>query len=146
MAPFLSSGPSRGTSMTVLIDSWVWIEYWKGGDLGEEAARYVEGDEEAIVSTINIAEVYFWVSRYYNQRTADEKLRTIEKRAHVIPLEKDVATEAARIRLKEKLALADSLVLATARSATAKVVTGDSDLKHIRDVIFLEKSDSRSST
>lgn len=126
--------------MTVLIDSWAWIEYWKGGALADEAARYVEGDEEAIVSTINVAEVYFWVSRYYDQRTADEKLRTIEKRSHVIPVEKDVATEAARIRLKEKLALADSLILATARAATAKVVTGDSDLKHIRDVIFLERS------
>ena len=128
--------------MTVLIDSWAWIEYWKGGQLAKEAARYLESDEEAVVSTINIAEVYFWVSRYYDQNTADEKLRTIEKRSHVIPVDRTVAKEAAKIRLTEKLALADSLVLATARSTGARVVTGDPELRHIEDVVFLSNSSS----
>jgi predicted nucleic acid-binding protein len=124
--------------MTVLIDSWAWIEYWKGGELAKEAARYIEGTEESIVSTINVAEIYFWVTRYYDENTADEKLATVEKRCHVIAVEREIAIEAAKIRILNKLSLADSLILATARRAGGKVVSGDSDLKHFEDVIFLE--------
>jgi predicted nucleic acid-binding protein len=130
--------------MTVLIDSWAWIEYWKGEGLAMEAARYIEGDEESVVSTINIAEIYFWVARYYDEGKANEKLRTVEKRCHVIAVERETAIAAAKIRILNKLALADSLIVATARSAGGKVVTGDSDMKHLEDVIFLKKSDSSS--
>jgi hypothetical protein len=49
--------------LTVLIDSWAWIEYWKGGKLAEEAASYIDGDEEAVVSAINLAEVFLRVAR-----------------------------------------------------------------------------------
>jgi len=125
-----------------LIDSWAWIEYWKGGELAKEAARYIDGDEESVVSAINVAEIYFWVARYYDEATADEKLTTVEKRCHIIPLEKEIAINAAKIKIKEKLALADSLILATARFVGGRVVSGDSDMKHLDDVIFLEKPDS----
>lgn len=123
--------------MTVLIDSWAWIEYWKGGKLAEDAALYIDGEEESIVSTINLAEVYLWVARSYDDSMAEEKVATMEKRCHVVPVERDVAVEAARIKRKEKLGLADSLVLATARQAGGRVVTGDSDLKGFKDVVFL---------
>ncbi len=123
--------------MTVLIDSWAWIEYWKGGKLAEAAARYIDGDEESVVSTINLAEVYLWVARSYDDTTAEEKVTTMEKRCHVIPVERDVAVEAAKIKKKERLGLADSLILATARQVGGQVVTGDSDMKDLRDVVFL---------
>ena len=124
--------------MTVLIDSWAWIEYWKGGKLAEEAASYIDGEEESVVSTINLAEVHLWVARSYDDAVAGEKVATMEKRCHVIPVERDIAVEAAKIKRSEKLGLADSLILATARQAGGRVVTGDSDMKDLRDVIFLE--------
>lgn len=123
--------------MTVLIDSWAWIEYWKGGKFAEEAASYIDGEEESVVSTINLAEVYAWVARSYGDATAGEKVATMEKRCHVVPVERDVAVEAAKIKMKEKLGLADSLILATARHIGARVVTGDSGMKDLRDVVFL---------
>ena len=64
--------------MTVLIDSWAWIEYWKGGKLAEQAAEYIEGDEESVVSAINLAEVYLWITRFYEEATASGKIATIE--------------------------------------------------------------------
>lgn len=123
--------------MTVLLDSWTWIEYWKGGESASEAAKYIEGDEESIVSAINITEIYFWVARYYDKEKADEKIGTIQKRCHVVGVGKEVAIGAANIRLTNKLALADSLILATAREAGGKVVTGDPDMKGLEDVIFI---------
>ena len=123
--------------MTVLIDSWAWIEYWKGGKLAEQAAEYIEGDEESVVSAINLAEVYFWIARFYDEGTASGRLATIEKRCHVVAVERDTAIEAAKIKRKDKLGLADSLVLATARQVGGRVVTGDPDLKGFKDVVFL---------
>jgi toxin FitB len=124
-----------------LIDSWAWIEYWKGGKLGEQAAPYIDGEEESVVSTINLAEVYLWVARSYDEATAGEKVATVEKRCHVVPVEREVAVEAAKIKRREKLGLADSLILATARQAGAKVVTGDPDMKDLGDVVFLADSE-----
>jgi hypothetical protein len=42
--------------MTVLIDSWTWIEHWRGGPHSAEAAKHVEGFEMALASTINLIE------------------------------------------------------------------------------------------
>jgi predicted nucleic acid-binding protein len=61
----------------------------------------------------------------------------MEKRCHVVPVERDVAVEAAKIKRREKLGLADSLILATARQVGGRVVTGDSDMRDLKDVIFL---------
>jgi predicted nucleic acid-binding protein len=123
--------------LTVLIDSWAWIEYWKGGRFAAEAGSYIEGDEEGVASTINLAEVYLWVAKSYGEATAGEKIGTIEKRCHVIPVERDTAVEAARIKKREKLGLADSLILATARQVGGRVVTGDPGMKGLGDVVFL---------
>ena len=126
--------------MTVLIDSWGWIEYWKGGKVAEDAAAYIEGDEESFVSTINLAEVYLWVAKSYDEATAGEKVATVERRCHVLPVERDTVIEAAKIKKREKLGLADSLILASARQVGARVVTGDPDLNGLRDVVFLSGS------
>ncbi|HYB03389.1 MAG TPA: type II toxin-antitoxin system VapC family toxin [Nitrososphaerales archaeon] len=125
--------------MTVLIDSWAWIEYWKGGKFSSKAAEYIEGSEEAVVSTINLAEIWFWVARYYDEKTATARLETVEKRCHTISVDKDIAVGGAKIRISNKLALADSLILATARQTGGKVVSGDPDLKDLEDVIFLPR-------
>jgi predicted nucleic acid-binding protein len=124
--------------MTVLIDSWTWIEYWKGGKLAKVAAAYIEGDEESVVSTVNISEVYFWVARYYDEAMAAEKLKTVEKRCSVVAVDKEIAVSAAKIKIECKLGLADSLILATAKHVHAKVVTGDPDMRTFNDVIFLQ--------
>ena len=39
--------------MTVLIDSWAWIEYFKGTEAGERARPYLQSGEEIIVSAVN---------------------------------------------------------------------------------------------
>ena len=123
--------------MTVLIDSWAWVEYWKGGKLAEEAASYIDGEEDSVVSTINLAEVYLAIANAYDETTAVEKVATIEKRCHVVAVEREIAIEAAKIKRKEKLGLADSLILATARQVGAKLVTGDPDMKDFEEVAFL---------
>ena len=120
-----------------MIDSWAWIEYWKGGKLAGEAASFIDGDEESVVSAINLAEVHLSIARSYDEAMAGEKVATMEKRCHVVQVDADIAIEAAKIKRSEKLGLADSLIMATARHVGGKVVTGEPDLKPFKDVIFI---------
>ena len=123
--------------MTVLIDSWAWIEYWRGGPRSNESAKYVEGSEMALASTVNLTETFFWVLRHYGEGKAGEKRETLKKRCFLIPVDEEISVEAARLKQSLKTSLADSLILATARSRGAKVVTGDPDFKKIPDAIYI---------
>jgi len=123
--------------LTVLVDSWAWIEYWSGAPHADQAGLYIEGGEEAIVSTINLAEIYHWVLLYYDEKTAEEKVMTVRKRCFIIPVEEEIAIGAAKIKHKAKRSLADSIIIATAKQAKAKILTGDPDFKGLGGVIYI---------
>jgi len=123
--------------MTVLIDSWTWIEYWKGGPHSRQAADYIDGSETAVVSTVNLAETLYWVLRHYNELTMEEKKVTIAKRCFLIPLDIKIAIDAAKTRKKTKLGLADSIILATAKTENADLVTGDPDFRGLNNVSYI---------
>ena len=129
--------------MTVLIDSWAWIEYWRGGSHSVKAAEHIEGSEMALASTINLTETFFWVLGHYGEKRAEEKRETLKKRCFLIPVDQEIAVEAARLKHNLKTSLADSLILATARTRGAKVVTGDPDFKQISDAIFIGDQEKR---
>src|SRR5271154_4094284 len=99
--------------MTVLIDSWAWIEYWKGGKDAGRAAGYIEGSERVVVSSINVAEVYFWVLMHYDELVAGQKSKSMLKRSYVVVPDTAIAINAARLKAEHRLGLADSFVLAT---------------------------------
>lgn len=126
--------------MTVLIDSWAWIEFFQGSHAGSKVMSYLEDDSDLIISTINLAEVYRWILRYYDQKTAEEKRKAMKERCMLISVDEEIAVQAAEIRNRLKWGLGDSIVYATARREAARVLTGDSDFKGRDDVIFLERS------
>lgn len=120
--------------MTVFIDSWAWIEFFRGTAAGKRAAQYIEGDGEVLVSAINVAEVLGYVLR----EGQDEKyVRFVKERAFVVPVSEDLAEEGARLKFAHRMGLADALVLASARASDAKVVTGDPDFKRFDDALFI---------
>ena len=123
--------------MTVLIDSWAWIEYFRGSKAGEKIRRYIEGREKAIISAINIAEVYRWILSFYDEKVAEEKVDIMKERCFVIPVDEEIAIMAAKIKHREKLGLGDALIYATAKKESAMLLTGDSDFEGKEDVIFV---------
>jgi len=123
--------------LTVLVDSWAWIEYWSGGSHADQAALHIEGKENAIVSTVNLAEIYYWILLHYDEKTAEEKVITIRKRCFIIPVEEEIAIEAAKIKHKTKMALADSIIIATAKKVKAKILTGDPDFRSLKDILYI---------
>ncbi|RLG60071.1 MAG: hypothetical protein DRN95_00565 [Candidatus Hydrothermarchaeota archaeon] len=123
--------------MTVLIDSWAWIEYFRGSKAGEKVRKYIEGENEIIISTINMAEIYRWILRFYDEKIAEEKRNFIKKRAIVIDVTEEIAIKSAKIKHKLKWGLGDSIIYATAKQEKAKVLTGDPHFKNLKDVIYI---------
>ena len=128
------------TDYPVLIDSWSWIEYYKGTANADAVAKYIEGDMIAYVSAINLSEVYRWFLISYSEREAKSALQDIKDRCFIVPVDEDIAVTAAKIKHEFKWGLGDCIVLATARSKNAKVVTGDPDFQGLAEAIFIESS------
>ena len=125
--------------MTVLIDSWAWIEYFKGTKAGKKVKGVIEDFEERVViSTINISEVYRWILRFYSEDIAEEKRKVMKQRSFVYDVSEGIAVEAAKIKHKNKWGLGDSIIYATAKNEGAKILTGDPDFKVVEGVIFIE--------
>ena len=71
-------------------------------------------------------EVYKVVRRDLSEERAVEAVSALH-RARIVPVDESLALEAADISLRLGLAMADSLVYATAQRYGATLVTGDAD-------------------
>jgi toxin FitB len=88
-----------------------------------------------LVPSITLFEVF---KRIRGQRDAEEALRAVAqmKRGRVIDLDGDLAIMAADLSAEMRLPLADSVILATARSVRATLWTQDSDFEGLDEVEY----------
>jgi predicted nucleic acid-binding protein len=113
------------------------VEYFKGSKHGAQARAYIDGDEDAIVSAINVAEVYRWVLREYDEPTAEDYRSILRTRAGIVPVDEATAVRGAQVRAAHGWGLRDALVYATATAHAARIVTGDPDFRKVPDAIFI---------
>ena len=123
--------------MTVLLDSWCWIEYFNGTKAGKKIAAYIDSDKHVFISVINLAEVYKVGLLKRSEKDADEMVTMMMTRSFIIPVEPNMALNAAKINVKKKLGLGDALIYASAKAHSLKLVTGDPHFKEEKDVIYL---------
>lgn len=124
--------------MTVLVDSWTWIEYFKGSAAGRRARMAIEDlGSEALVSAINVAEVYRWFLQEEGSRGAEDARFLMTRRSEVVDVTEALAVEAAKLRKERGWGLGDSIVYATARDRNATLLTGDPDFRGAEGVTFI---------
>ncbi|MBI3051113.1 type II toxin-antitoxin system VapC family toxin [Candidatus Woesearchaeota archaeon] len=121
-----------------MIDSWAWIEYFNGSEVGRSMEKYF-GNEKVIVSSINIAEVFRHLLAKKGLSQAEDAASYMLGVSFMVPMGARIAVEAAKIKHQKKWGLGDSIVLATALEHKATVVTGDSDFKSEANVVYLGK-------
>lgn len=123
-----------------VVDAYAWIEYFRGTTSGAKARRYIEGDSSA-TSAITLAELR---EKYLKEKWDffQEDLSFITTRTSVIPVDRSIALLAGEINYAQKetirdWGMADSIILATARSASAKVVTGDPHFEGLPEAVLI---------
>jgi len=109
-----------------VVDSSGWLEYFADGPNASAFARPIEATRSLIVPTLSLFEVFKRVSQ---QRSEDEALRAIAvmEQGKVVDLDRATALEAARLSIQHRIAMADSVMLATAQRHRATLWTQDAD-------------------
>ena len=127
-------------SYRFVIDSYAWIEYFRGTESGGRAKDYIES-KEAATSGISVAELK---EKYPREgwRYFDADLLFITSVTTIVPVDKEIAVSAGEINFERKKkvkdwGMSDSIVLATARKASSKVVTGDPHFKDLKESILV---------
>ena len=113
-----------------LVDSCGWLEYLAGGPNARFFAKPLEDTERLVVPTVCLCEVFKRVLQQRG-RSAALEVAAAMRQGKVVPLSDSIALEAACIGDQLKLALADSIILATARSEGALVWTQDAHFKEL---------------
>ena len=121
-----------------VVDSSGWIEYFMNGVYAGYFASPIRDTENLIVPTICIYEVF---KRVLLELGDNKALKTIGQMSlgAAVDLDRKIAMRAAQISLETKLAMADSIILATARIYAATLWTQDEHFKEIKSVRYIEK-------
>lgn len=123
-----------------VVDSCGWLEYIGGGPNADFFAPALEArDGTLAVPTICIYEVFKSLLVRSGQ---DEALdaAAVMREGTMVPVDHAIAVEAALLARELKLPMADSIILATARSCGALLWTQDAHFKDLEDVRYIEKN------
>lgn len=121
-----------------VVDSSGWIEYFTKGGNADFFIPPIQDLENLIFPAICMYEVF---KRLLAERDEDSALLAVGLMSHgrEVELDRNIALEAAQISRELKLAMADSIILATARAHKAVLWTQDEHFKGLPDVQYIEK-------
>ena len=121
-----------------VVDSSGWIEYFANGANADFFDSPILDTENLIVPTICLYEVFKRVLLILGD---DKALKTIGQMSlgAIADLDRNIAMQAAQISLETKLAMADSIILATARGYNATLWTQDEHFINLEGVRYIEK-------
>ena len=118
-----------------VVDSSGWIEYLSGGGNAAFFRGPIESDEPLLVPSLSLFEVYRHMLRHIGREEA-LKVVAAMRSGVLVELDDRLALEAAELSIETKLALADSIILATAQAHDAELWTQDSDLEGLEGVRY----------
>ena len=138
-------------SYDFVVDSYAWIEYFRGSEAGRRVREFVEGGNSATPAIV-VTELSAKLARDIKAgaETDDGRRRRLDFVRSTTPvavMDGDMAVLAGEVDMKRKervrnWGLVDSIVLTTARSVGAKVVTGDRHFADLKDeVVFVPRED-----
>jgi predicted nucleic acid-binding protein len=118
-----------------VVDSSGWIEYLSGGGNAAFFRKPIESEEPLVVPSLGLFEVYRHMLRHIGREEALDVVAAMRSGV-VVDLDDRLALEAAELSVETKLALADSIILATARAHDAVLWTQDADFEGLEGVRF----------
>lgn len=118
-----------------LVDTSGWLEYFFLGKNASYFSSPIEQTKELIVPTICLYEVFKKINTVADEARALQAIAQM-KQGQVVNVSEDVALKASLISIKHKLAMADSIIYATANIHDATLWTQDVDFKDLPNVKY----------
>jgi toxin FitB len=121
-----------------VVDSSGWVEYFTKGPNAKFFIPPIQDLESLLVPSICMYEVF---KRLLLDMGEEDALQAAGIMAYgrEVELNRKIALDAAEISVKLKLAMADSIILATARANDAILWTQDAHFKSVEGVKYIEK-------
>lgn len=115
----------------ICLDSWAVIAWVLGQ---EPAAAQVQKiiSQRPLISTVNIAEVFYIVKRKTDEDTAQQLIRDLRSQLTFVTADEDLAVRAGLIKSNNPLTLADAFALATSAKHNATLLTGDPEMLRLK--------------
>jgi len=121
-----------------VVDSSGWLEYFADGPNAAFFAEPIGDVEHLLVPTLSLLEVFRRIAQQRGEGDALQAVAAMQQGA-VVDLTATLALESARVSLRERLPLADSVMLAAARSHGATLWTQDADFAGLAGVRYVAK-------
>ena len=122
-----------------VVDSSGWLEYFSKGETAEFFSAAIQDTENLLIPTISIYEVFKRMLIQLGEESALQSIG-IMSLGITVDLTQEIAINAAKISSDLKIAMADSVILATARAHDATLWTQDVDFEGIEGVKFVRKN------
>lgn len=130
---------NSGDENSIIIDTYAWIEYFKGSEEGNKAKKIIEGNFNLFTPSIVIAELS---DKYRREGLKEWEIRNkfIRLKTKILLLDENIADKAGELKqdLKKKYkdaGLADAIVWVHALDISAQILTGDKHLKDLKNSI-----------
>ena len=118
-----------------VVDSSAWLEYFADGPNAAFFAPAIAATDKLVVPTLSLYEVFKRVLQQRNEDDALVAMATMQQ-GTVVDLDAGIALSAARMSIDNKLPMADSVTLATARTFEATLWTQDEHFKGLPGVKY----------
>ncbi len=122
----------------VLVDTSAWIEWLLGSTTSDKLAPHLPEQSDWLVPTMVQLELAKWLTREVGEDKADQVIAFTQV-CQVVPLDTEIALTAAEACRIHKLATADAIVFATARTKGALLLTCDKHFEGLPGVTLIEK-------
>jgi predicted nucleic acid-binding protein len=124
-----------------IVDSSCWLEFIEDSLIGNEVALVIADVEHLLVPTIVLYEVCRKLTAMRGSTYAQGFIQGMLN-AQVVPLDVPLSISAASISQKHQLAMADSIIYATAIQHDAILWTADKHFEDLPNVRYFDKTQS----
>jgi len=132
------AGKEIDASQVYVIDTYVWYEYFIGSELGGKIRNLIENGKTATPSVV-IAEL---VNKFTREgKPYKQFIEFLKLKSDVIFLDSEIAEISGILRTqfdKDKISMADAIVMATAQIKNLKIITVDGHFTNLRNAIIMK--------
>lgn len=127
----------------ILVDTSAWIEWLIGSPTGDALEADLPDQSDWLVPSMVQLELSKWLVRELGEDKADQVIAFTQV-CHTVPLDTEIALEAAEACRTHKLATADAVIFATARAHNARLLTCDAHFEGLPGVRYVAKAAKKS--